>query len=566
MKRSKINLPIILLLTVLAVYFGLFLVYPIGFSVVKAFGGITDPTLEYFRMLAVSPLQRKSIINSLLIAGLSTAGTIILSMPIASLMVRAQFRGKNLLGALLLTPMITPPFIGAIGLKQILSRFGSLNLTLMELGILPADKPIDWLGYGGFWGIVILQVLHLYPIMYLNISAALGNLDPTLSEAAHNLGAGKWRVFRTITLPLIIPGLFAGGAIVFIWSFTDLGTPLILGFSKIASIQVFNSISDLNTDFMGYTLVVVILAISLALFFVSKKLFGIQKFESRTQRRREDIEHPLGATGTFLVWAVTGLLIFTALIPQIGALLHSFSGRWFFTPLPSEWTLSNYSDVFRQSLTLTSIKNSLFYAGLSAVIDLWIGVAIAWLLTRRKPRFAFLLDAMAMLPLALPGIVLAFGYVAGFDWPVSWLNPRQNPAILLIIGYSIRRLPYMVRSAYAGFQQANPRLEEASLNLGASQFRTFIRITMPIIRANLIAGTILTFSFAMLEVSESLILAMREQYYPMTKMIYQLIGRIDPGAPSVACALGMVGVAVLIFSLVTAAKFLGKGMGNLFRV
>src|SRR6185503_16626547 len=129
-----------------------------------------------------------------------------------------------------------------------------------------------------------------------------------------------------------------------------------------------------------------------------------------------------------------------------------------------------------------------------------------------------LLDALAMLPLALPGLVLAFGYVAAFDSKITWLNPRDNPTLLLIISYSVRRLPYIVRSASAGFQQTSLTLEEASANLGESPLRTLRKITPPLVMANLIASTILTFSFAMLEVSNGLILAMKDQFLPITKM------------------------------------------------
>jgi len=194
-----------------------------------------------------------------------------------------------------------------------------------------------------------------------------------------------------------------------------------------------------------------------------------------------------------------------------------------------------------------------------------LGVTIAWLLTRKRIPLASLLDALAMLPLALPGLVIAFGYVAGFDFNISWLNPRQNPVLLLVVSYSVRRLPYIVRSAYAGFQQASIALEEASANLGASPFRTLRKITLPLVMAHLIAGTVLTFSFAMLEVSDGLILAMREQYFPITKMIWQLLGRIDPNASGIACALGVVGMAILTLSLLIAAKVMGRKMGQLFR-
>ena len=237
---------------------------------------------------------------------------------------------------------------------------------------------------------------------------------------------------------------------------------------------------------------------------------------------------------------------------------------------PDAWTLENYQKVFSHGLTLSSIRNSLTYSSFSAGLDLVLGVTIAWLLTRRRIPMAGLLDALAMLPLALPGLVLAFGYVAGFDnfknrWLNEYLNPRNNPTLLLIISYSVRRLPYIVRSAYAGFQQTSVTLEEASANLGASPFRTLRKITLPLVMANLIAGTILTFSFAMLEVSDGLILAMKDQYYPITKMIYQLMLHIDPKTPGVACAMGVVGMAILTVSLIVAGKILGKKMGQLFR-
>jgi iron(III) transport system permease protein len=268
---------------------------------------------------------------------------------------------------------------------------------------------------------------------------------------------------------------------------------------------------------------------------------------------------------TLLIWAVMGGVIAIALLPHLAVIVQSLSGKWFLSVLPQEWTGANFGEVFGHGLTASSIRNSLFYSSLSAFVDLVLGVIIAWLLTRKRIPFAGLIDALAMLPLALPGLVLAFGYVAGFDFKIGWLNPRENPTLLLIISYSVRRLPYIVRSAYAGFQQTSVTLEEASANLGASPLRTLRKITLPLVMANLIAGSILTFSFAMLEVSDGLILAMKEHYFPITKMIYQLMGRIDPNAAAIACALGVVGMVILTVSLVVASKLLGKRMGQLFR-
>jgi iron(III) transport system permease protein len=565
MRRYDLNATTLVLLGLLALFFAAFLFYPVSFMLKQAFWQEGRFTLKFFALLLRSPVLRESLWNSLFIALLTTALTTLLALPLAHWMTRFSFRGKALLAGLLLVPMIMPPFVGAIGLKQLLARFGSLNLLLMDLGVLAPNAPIDWLGAGGFWGIVILQVLNLYPIMFLNVSAAMANVDPSLREAAQNLGAGGWRLFRTITLPLILPGYFAGAIIVFIWAFTDLGTPLIFGFSRVVPVQIFDSLNELNTNPIGYALVVFVLLMTVVLFVVSKRLLAAKRYEmlGRGHAAGGEVQAtPLQALG---LWTAMLAVIGVALWPHLAVIVQSLSDRWFFTMLPERWTSANFREVFGHGLTASSVRNSLFYSSLSASLDLVLGVLIAWLLTRRRVPLANLLDALATLPLALPGLVLAFGYVAGFDFKIAWLNPRENPTLLLVISYSVRRLPYIVRSAYAGFQQTSVTLEEASANLGASPWRTLRKITLPLIAANLIAGTILTFAFAMLEVSDSLILAMREQFFPITKMIWLIMGRVEPSASAVACALGVLGMVILTASLLVAGKLLGQKMGQLFR-
>lgn len=568
-KKYDLNLTTCILLGLLVVFFAAFLFYPVSLSLKNAFFAEGRFTLRYFELLLSSPLQRESLMNSFMIALMTTALTTCLAVPMAWALTRFQFPGRGLLSSLVLVPMIMPPFVGAIGLRQLLARYGSVNLLLMELGLVRPDAPVDWLGQGGFWGIVILQVLNLYPIMFLNVSAAMANMDPAMREAAQNLGASGLRLFRTITLPLILPGYFAGAIIVFIWAFTDLGTPLIFGFSRVVPVQIFDAINEIHTNPIGYALVVFVLLLTVALFIVSKRVLAARRYEMLARGHTAGGDTTASPGQTLLIWLALGGLVLVALLPHLAVITQSVARHWFFSPLPGEWTLENYREVWGHSLTASSIRQSLLYSSCSAALDLVLGVTVAWLLTRRRIPMAGLLDALAMLPLALPGLVLAFGYVAGFDFTFAgadaWLNPRHNPTLLLIISYSVRRLPYIVRSAYAGFQQTSVTLEEASASLGASPWRTLRKITLPLVMANLIAGTILTFSFAMLEVSDGLILAMKEQYYPLTKMIYTIMGRIDPNAPGVACALGVVGMVILSASLMVAGLILGRKLGQLFR-
>jgi iron(III) transport system permease protein len=178
-----------------------------------------------------------------------------------------------------------------------------------------------------------------------------------------------------------------------------------------------------------------------------------------------------------------------------------------------------------------------------------------------------LLDALAMMPLAAPGLVLAFGYISMTqDGRVfEALNPSKDPTLLLVIAYAVRRLPYVVRSAAAGLQQTSVTLEEAAQNLGCPPLRALRRITFPLIAANVLAGGLLAFAFAMLEVSDSLVLAQKQQHFPITKAIYELFQMMGEGR-YVASALGVWAMTFLALTIFATSRILGKKLGALFRV
>jgi iron(III) transport system permease protein len=576
-----------ILLPFLVLFFTVFLIYPVGnllggaFFVeeVTATGTETVFTLEYFKLIFSNPFYRECFSNSLIIAVVTTVACIIISLPLAYAFLRYHFPGKQILSMAMLLPLILPPFVGAIGLKQFFARFGSINLFLADLGLVDMSDPPDWFGNGGFFGIILLEVLHLYPIMYLSVQAALANLDPSLRDAAQNLGAKGLHIFRTVTLPLALPGIFAGSTIVFVSAFTDLGVPLMFDFQTTVPTQIFNLVTQADNP-MGYALVVITLVLVSILFLLGKKIGeGQYAMLARSASYDDTVKlKPMAAWG--LVLAVSGFILFS-LLPHFGVIIQSFSARWFFTVLPTEYSTAYYAEVFSLDLTSLSVRNSLIYATSSAIFDLFLGFGIAYLLARETFKGRNLLDVLAMLPLALPGLVLAFAYYVAFskallpeDWVFAdainagwlWLfDPRENPTILLVIAYAIHRLPYIVRAAYAGFQQTSVSLEEASANLGAPPWKTLLKISLPLISANLIAGTILTFSFAMLDVSNGMILAQEAPDFPVTKAIYVLMGRITPTAPSIACALGVLSMILLGISLFIASKLLGQKMGQLFK-
>ncbi len=560
LRRYDLNAANAAVLLFLWLFFIVFMLYPLAYVFSNAFFTDSGFTLVFMRLMFSSPNNTIILANSVNLGLAVTLLTTVLSLPLAFLLVRYNFRGKGLLNGLILIPMVLPPFVGAIGMRQLLARFGSVNLLLLEMGLI--SQPIDWLGGGSFWGVVILEALHLYPIMYLNLAAALANVDPSLEEAAKNMGANSFRLFSTVTFPLMLPGYFAGAIIVFIWAFTDLGTPLVFEYREVIAVQIFNMVTDLHQNPMGYAFVVAVIALTLFFFYLSKRILGGGRYEMLGRGHVSSAARPASPTMTVIAYAVVLGISALALIPHVGVLLTSVTQRWFLTVLPTDYTFQFYKDVFSHDLALLSIKNSLLLSSLSTIIDVVLGVTIAYLLARKRVPGRSVLDALAMLPLALPGLVLAFGYVAAFS--ATPLDARINPVPLLVIAYAVRRLPYMVRAAYAGFQQTSVALEEAAINLGATPMKALFQITMPLVFANLIAGAVLAFSFAMLEVSDSLILASKESYYPITKAIYALLGRIADG-PYIASAMGMLGLLLLAASLFIAGRFFGRRMGELFR-
>ncbi len=527
----------------------------------------TGFTFAFVGEVFANPLYLEGLWNALALGVCSTAASLFIAFPLALLAHRYLFPGKTVLGALILVPLVLPPFVGAVGVKQILGVQGALNALLIDFGLMDTQTPYDWLGESRFLGIVIMNALHLYPILYLNIAAALSHLDPAMEEAAENLGAGPWRRLWRITLPLCTPGIFAGGAIVFIWSFTELGVPLVFDYTRVASVQIFDGIKDLGRSPFPYALVAIMLVVSSVVFVFSKKLLGKSDLGKAPRPKGRSAEKNLSSGKA---WACSALFLgvfLIASVPHLGVIFSSLAGEWYATILPERLTLQHYEEALGHPLVVPSIQNSLLYAGLATLLDIVLGLAIAWVIVRSSLRGRALLDALVMLPLAVPGLVLAFGYLALSQEgrPFHFLlGEMGDPIFLLVIAYAVRRLPYVVRAAVAGLEQSNIQLEEAARSLGAGPVRTLKRISLPLIGTNLIAGGILAFAFAMLEVSDSLILAQQREHFPITKAIYTLLGTLGNGH-ELAAALGVWAMIFLGISI-TGAVLLGGKKGGLFKL
>lgn len=558
---------------------GMLLVYPIFLTIQGAFEkvqgeglgrGLSNFTLDHFRLLFENPMFFRSLGNSALLAVATTTLATIIALPLAMLAAQYKFPGKTFFNAAVLVPMILPPFVGAIGVRAILGREGAFNALF--------GTHFDILGSAKVWGVVGVQALSLYPIIFLNTTAALANLDPALDEAAENLGAGWWRRFFKITLPLVRPGIFAGATIVFIWAFTELGTPLMFDFYNVTSVQIFYGLKQVETSAEPYALTLVLLATAVVMYVLGKYFFGRAGHAMYAKASRAGGEIELkGLAG----WAASGAFLFVfllAILPHLGVVLTSFTvpGQWYNSILPTAWTTNHYREALTARDSFGAIVNSLKLSTAAMLISMVAGVVIAYLIVRTTIKGRALLDALCMLPLAVPGLVMAFGYVAmSLRWPfgkegplgdfVSVLAANPNPVPLLIAAYAIRRLPYIVRSTVAGLEQTSGELEEAAMNLGASRLTAVRRVIVPLIMANLIAGGMLVFSFSMLEVSDSMLLAQQKHQYPLTKAIFAFTERLGDGV-YIASAMGVWGMALLTVTLFSASILLGKKLGSIFRV
>jgi iron(III) transport system permease protein len=379
-----------------------------------------------------------------------------------------------------------------------------------------------------------------------------------------------------VTFPLILPAYFAGAVLVFLWALTDLGTPLMFNFREVTAVQIFDRVSEPSSP-EANALVVLLLVLVVLLYWGARALFGRKAFGQMAVATRAAEPAPLNLRGTLLAWLLFGGVTLLALVPHVSVILYSLKTRWQFTVLPEGLTLAHHTAALEHPWTLPSIRNSCLYSLGAVAICLVFSVWIGYVLVRKEFAGRGLLDAMAMLPLALPGLVLAFGYlnayadwgdrlVASGLWSRNYLYPQDNPVLLLVAAYAVRRLPLAVRSAVAGFQQTSRTLEEAAHSVGAGPVRTLSRITVPLISANLAAGAILVFSMSMLEVSDSLILAQNDAFNPVTRTIYRICSsEYAVTGEAMASALGVWAMVFLAATLVGAALLMGKRLGAIFR-
>ncbi|MDO9025945.1 iron ABC transporter permease [Zwartia sp.] len=559
MKRNHPGL--IAIAIAIAAFLFIFLIGPILTVIYTAFtDGQGNFTFSHFLAFAEISLMRESFANSLYVAGTTVFFATVIAIPLAYLTVRFQFRGAVLIQTLGVLPLVMPAFVGAAAMQLIFGRSGAVNLILMDT--FGFSIPI----MEGLNGIIFVETLHYFPFILLNLSASLATIDSSMEEAGQNLGASGWRLFRKIIFPLALPGYIAGASLVFIKVFDDLGTPLVLNVTNMLAPQAYLRVTSIGIeDPIGYVICVILVLFSIAAmagswWFVKRRDYAlVSRGGAQAPKRKLTNWQTAVAYG----WIIGVLML--VLSPHLGILLMSFFKVWSFSVLPEQFTLVHYATIFTDAKQM--IWNTILYCGLAAFIDIIIGGAIAYIVIRTTIPGRQILDHLVTVALAMPGLVLGIGYLRAFrgiDLPFG-MGALTASWVIFVIAYSVRRLPYALRSCMAALTQVHPALEEAAENIGAGRGRIIRKIVIPLMMGGLLAGFVTSFITAAAEISETILLTSRESLAPMSYGIYlyfQSIAGRGPGAALSVVAITIVALGTYISHRLAAAATPHQQVGN----
>ena len=498
MRRGDTYLAIFLWLVI-----AFLVIYPLSILVQESFKisgsgtwGIAN-YLEFFQ----DAYYLKTFANTLLLSTLLLLTTTLFGVPLAYILARYRHRGKTLFTALILLPIVLPAFAGVFAFIIFFGKYGTLNLLLMDLGII--SEPVNFIY--GIHGLVFIQSLHMLPFMVLGLSAGFTNIDPSFEEAAEVEGAGGFRRFFSISLPLCTPSYLAGAVLVFLWPFTDWLTPLILGqvdfLPSVSYINIAYHFTDVHRKYMGIVAVVVSSLFCISLFLIARWWVEKRKYTGLSKGTTSE-----GRVIEPGVWMKTGAYVYMILVAVLVLLipivlgLAAFSRRWVLEPFPTYWTLENFRVILLQSPEL--IKNSFLFSGVALVFGVAFGLPVAYLIVRTRVPGKDALDFVITLMLAFPGIAIGVSYMLAF-WQTI---PLATYWIIMPLALFARRLPYFLRMAHSSYLQLDPSLEEASEVSGAGKIRTFFSISLPLLLKGVLVGVVMFFIMAFQEISTAIFL------------------------------------------------------------
>ena len=506
-------------------------------------GGAKDgDLLDHYRKFFGERFYYQTLLNSLWVSLSAMVFAVLLGVPAAYFVNRYNIWGKGFLRAAVVLTFVSPPFIGSYSWVVLFGRSGIARQFLTGLGL---DLPSIY----GPQGIIFVFTLQFFPFVFLLVSSGFKAIDQSVEDAARNLGSSEFRTFRTVIAPLLVPSITTGALLVFIASFTDLGTPIILGERfRVLPVLIYGEFVNEfgGRPVLASSLSVVLLAVTTGALLLQRAIAKRHAHGTSAVRPLEVCEQPIGKriAATFYVF----LLIGVALLPIINIVISSFlqaNGP----VLIAKLTLGNYQQIASR-LTLP-LWNTVYFTTTATLLCAVIGTAVAYIIVRRPGPVTGALDTVVMFSYAVPGIVLGVGLVVTYhDEPFA----LTGTALILILAYFIRRLPFSVRSSVSMLQQIARDTEDASVNLGAGPGRTFIKITIPMLATAILSGALLTWSNTIRELSATLIL----QSGTTTTIAIEIFNEVVNGNFGIASALGTVLIALTFLPLLLLFTIIGK--------
>ncbi|MEA5015571.1 MAG: iron ABC transporter permease [Candidatus Limiplasma sp.] len=545
-KGKPATMWLFLTLGILALFL-IFVVYPLSLVLYRS---VLNPatgalTLEYFTKFFSRAYYTNTIVNSFRVTTVSTLVASLLGLAMAYITRSTRIRGSKCLNILIVISYLSPPFIGAYAWIQLLGRNGFITRGINQL------LGVSFGGIYGFWGIVLVFSLQSFPLVYMYVAGALKNLDNSLNEAAESLGSTTVQRVARVIMPLILPTLLASALLVFMRVFSDFGTPMLIGegyrtFPVVLYSQFMGEV--MNDDNFAAALCMIIMLITLLFFFAQRWVARKTSYSMTALKPMEPVrKRGIGNVASHVfVYAV----VVMAILPQVTVIATSFMDAGTGQVFSGKFTLENFVNTLLTKNN-QSILNTYLYGIAAISLVVVLGILIAYLAVRRRSALTSTVDTLTMLPYVIPGSVLGISFLYAFNRSPLLLS---GTALIMIVSLCVRRLPYTIRSSTAIIGQISPSVEEAAVSLGASEARSFLEITVPMMLPGVLAGAIMSWVTVISELSSSVILY-TSRTMTLTVAIYTEVIRSSFGN---AAAYSTVLTVTSVLSLLLFFKLTGK--------
>ncbi|MCI9156284.1 MAG: iron ABC transporter permease [Lawsonibacter sp.] len=534
-------------IVVLIAFLTLFILYPLAILLVDSFYGGNGFTLATFQKVMAMPTFRTAIGNTLKVGFLVGILSTVVGLLFAY--VEVYVRMWKLVGGLFkvvsMLPVVSPPFVLSLSMIMLFGKAGIITYFLLGM----EDNSVY-----GFWGIVIVQTLTFFPVCYMMLKGLLKNIDPSLEEAARDMGASRSKVFMTVTLPLLLPGLGNAFLVTFIESIADFANPMIIGGSyDTLATTIYLQITGAYDKQGAAAMAVVLLCITLCMFIVQKYYLEAKTAATLTgkaSRGRMLIEdRSVTIPLTLLCSLATIFVIMMYACVPIGALFPTWGYK--FTPLTFKW----FGQVFSRYHGLQAFRDSFVLSLIASPITALLSMIISYLVVKRKFKSKGFIEAVSMLAMAVPGTVLGVGYIRGFSGGVfhtGFMQGLYGSAAILVIVFVVRSLPTGTRSGISALRQIDRSIEESAYDMGADSFKVFMTVTLPLIKDSFLSGLVTAFVRSITAIS-AIILLVTPSVYLITVQINEFA---EKGAYSIACAFATILILITYGSVLLMNLFI----------